>query len=543
MGILCAAHYNKHWVRAMSVTFEQISRHFAKQAVHIQSNNTLTAAYADTMLITKSLKRLAPEILYVGYRSGLPDHAEGLEQASLMLINDAVEPGSGPLQWRYNGQKRLEFGAEEDVFELYNRTRALFLEEAEREQAKGRILEACVTGKGLEAMVSAAAELLGNPVIIIDAGFKILAASACSRVSDPIWSDNLHKGYCSYDFIAAVHQMKSVQTGIASQEAYEVECSGSEVTKLVAKIRIGSKPVGNVIVLGDTRPIRQRDHELAGFTAELVAAELAKNSFYRNSGQAEYEELIYGLLEGEEIGQKLVQERLSSGKQMPKGRLSVLVLDLAGYEAASKYNGYLRDQLHLYFGKERLIFYHEYLVGVCEGDAVASRSRGDDPDLREFLVTHQIRLGISREFTDLTECRKYYLQALKALEIGRIVWPHEPRVLYADVQLYDLLSPYAQQDSREVSHPALTVLREFDEQHHADLYHTLYCYLKNNQQLQKTADELFVHRNTLRYRLRQIDDLIQVDLSQIDQVLRLYMSYQMTDYLDKLSGGGGDGCC
>ncbi|WP_340024275.1 helix-turn-helix domain-containing protein [Paenibacillus sp. FSL K6-1096] len=526
----------------MSVSFEQISRYFAKQAVHIQWNKTLRADYADTMLITKSLAYFAPEFIYVGYRSGLPEHAEGLEQASLMLINDGAEPASQLGQGMHSGQNRLEFGAAEDVFELYNQTRALFLEEAEREQAKGRMLEACVAGKGLEAILSAAAELLCNPVIIIDVSYRILASSDCSRVTDPIWNDNLQQGYCSYDFIAAVHQLTSVQTGIASQEAYEVECSGSEVTKLVAKIRIGSKPVGNVIVLGDTRPIRQRDHELAGFTAELVAAELAKNSFYRNSSQAEYEELIYRLLEGEANGLALIQESQRSGVRLPKGRLSVMVLDLAGYEAASKYNGYLRDQLHLYFGKERLIFYHEHMVGVCEDSSAAVSPRERNPKLREFLVAHQIRLGISREFTDLTDCRKYYLQALKALEIGRIVRPAEPRVLYADVQLYDLLSPYARQDSREISHPALTVLREFDEQHHADLYHTLYCYLKNNQQLQKTADELFVHRNTLRYRLRQIDELVQVDLSQIDQVLRLYMSYQMTDYLDKLNGGGHPWC-
>lgn len=528
----------------MSVTFEQISRHFTEQAVHIQWNKALTTAYSDTMLITRNLTHFAPEYIYVGYRSGLPDHAEGVEQASLMLINDIVEPASGQRQQMYSRQNCMEFGAEEDVFELYNRTRGLFLEEAEREHAKGRMLEACVAGKGLDVIVCAAAELLGNPVIIIDVSYKVLASSDCSGITDPIWSDNLHKGYCSYDFIAAVHQLKSVQTGIESVEAYEVECSGSQVTKLVAKIRIGSKPVGNVIVLGDTRPIEQRDHELAGFTAGLVAAELAKNSFYRNSSQAEYEELIYGLLDNEENGPVLIQESLRSGVHLPKGRLSILVLELAGYDASAsgKQTGYLRDQLHLHFGEERLIFYHEYIVGVSEGDTASSRSREYDPSLREFLVSHQIRLGISREFTDLTDCRKYYLQALKALEIGRIVWPAEPRVLYADVQLYDLLSPHAQHDSRDVSHPALTVLREFDEKHHADLYHTLYFYLKNNQQLQKTADELFVHRNTLRYRLRQIDELIQLDLRQIDNMLRLYMSYQMTDYLEKLNGGGSP-CC
>ncbi|NQX46078.1 helix-turn-helix domain-containing protein [Paenibacillus tritici] len=496
------------------------------------------ADYTDTILITKSLTHFVPEFIYVGNRSRLPDHAEGMEQASLMLINDAAEPSSGQPRQMYSGQNRIEFGAEEDVFEMYNQVRELFLEEAEREQVKGRMLQACVAGKGLDAIVSAAAELMGNPVIMLDVSYKVLASSDISGVSDPIWSDNLHKGYCSYDFIAAVHQMTSVQNGMKSIEAYEVECSGSQVTKLVAKVRIGSKPVGNIIVLGSTRPILQKDHELAGFTAELVAAELAKNSFYRNSSQAEYEELLYGLLENEENGQRLVQESLRSGKRLRTGRLSVMVLDLGRYEASGKYNGYLRDQLHLYFGEEHLIFYHEYMVGVSERDSVTAKPRDNDSKMREFLVTHQIRLGISREFTDLAECRKYYLQALKALEIGRVVWPSEPRVLYADVQLYDLLSPHAQHDPRDVSHPALTVLREYDKKHHADLYHTLYYYLKNNQQLQKTADELFVHRNTLRYRLRQIDELIQIDLSQIDNMLRLYMSYQMTDYLDKLRAAG-----
>ncbi|MFD2878952.1 hypothetical protein ACFTAO_27975 [Paenibacillus rhizoplanae] len=345
--------------------FEQISRHFTEQAVHIQWNKALTTAYSDTMLITRNLTHFAPEYIYVGYRSGLPDHAEGLEQASLMLINDTVEPASGEHQQMYSRQNRMEFGAEEDVFELYNRTRELFLEEAEREQAKGRMLEACVAGKGLDVIVCAAAELLGNPVIIIDVSYKVLASSDCSGITDLIWSDNLHKGYCSYDFIAAVHQLKSVQNSIESLEAYEVECSGSQVTKLVAKIRIGSKPVGNVIVLGDIRPIESRDHELAGFTAGLVAAELAKNSFYRNSSQAEYEELIYGLLENEENGPVLIQKSLRSGMHLPKGRLSVLVLDLAGYGASASgiTSGYLRDQLHLHFGEERLIFYHEYMMG------------------------------------------------------------------------------------------------------------------------------------------------------------------------------------
>ncbi|MNC68173.1 Carbohydrate diacid regulator [compost metagenome] len=111
-------------------------------------------------------------------------------------------------------------------------------------------------------------------------------------------------------------------------------------------------------------------------------------------------------------------------------------------------------------------------------------------------------------------------------------------VLYSDVQLYDMLSAYTQNDYRDVCHPALLTLRDYDGKHHADLYHTLFIYLKNNRQLQKTAVELFIHRNTLRYRLQQISELIHVDLDNIDNVLKLYMSYKMTAYLDRLREAG-----
>uniref|UniRef100_UPI0019198B79 PucR family transcriptional regulator n=1 Tax=Gulosibacter hominis TaxID=2770504 RepID=UPI0019198B79 len=47
--------------------------------------------------------------------------------------------------------------------------------------------------------------------------------------------------------------------------------------------------------------------------------------------------------------------------------------------------------------------------------------------------------------------------------------------------------------------------------HQSDLLLTLWCYLDNGRSLEATARELFVHPNTVRYRLKRITDLIGWD--------------------------------
>jgi len=47
--------------------------------------------------------------------------------------------------------------------------------------------------------------------------------------------------------------------------------------------------------------------------------------------------------------------------------------------------------------------------------------------------------------------------------------------------------------------------------HPTDLLSTLWCYLDNARSLEATARELFVHPNTVRYRLKRIGEVIGWD--------------------------------
>ena len=65
----------------------------------------------------------------------------------------------------------------------------------------------------------------------------------------------------------------------------------------------------------------------------------------------------------------------------------------------------------------------------------------------------------------------------------------------------------------------------YDKANETELYKTLAVFLRNERHATKTAQELYIHRSTLFYRLDRIHDLIQQDLD--DPKVRLYLNLSL----------------
>ena len=77
----------------------------------------------------------------------------------------------------------------------------------------------------------------------------------------------------------------------------------------------------------------------------------------------------------------------------------------------------------------------------------------------------------------------------------------------------------------------LLTLRQYDEAHHAALFHTLAVYLENDCHVTKTAAKLNLHRNSLGKRLTKIQDLIDIDFDNPDRTFGMRLSYRLFNYL------------
>ena len=62
-------------------------------------------------------------------------------------------------------------------------------------------------------------------------------------------------------------------------------------------------------------------------------------------------------------------------------------------------------------------------------------------------------------------------------------------------------------------HPALDIIERYDRENQTDLLRTLKVYLENDCNAQKCGRLLFLHRNSLVYRVHRIQEISGCDLS------------------------------
>jgi purine catabolism regulator len=78
----------------------------------------------------------------------------------------------------------------------------------------------------------------------------------------------------------------------------------------------------------------------------------------------------------------------------------------------------------------------------------------------------------------------------------------------------------------------LAPLRQYDREHHGDLVKTLAAYLRHGGNSVQTANALFIHRNSLRYRLSRIQALCLLNPDDPDARLALQIALVLNTELN-----------
>jgi hypothetical protein len=124
--------------------------------------------------------------------------------------------------------------------------------------------------------------------------------------------------------------------------------------------------------------------------------------------------------------------------------------------------------------------------------------------LEPFFGTGHLVLG--PEVPDVVDAGKSAKAALAGFAVARS-WRNAPRPALAD----DLLPERALAGDPIARGTLINRIYKPLKQHNVELLTTLWAYLDNGRSLEATARELFVHPNTVRYRLKRISELIGWD--------------------------------
>ncbi|RZU65319.1 DNA-binding PucR family transcriptional regulator [Microterricola gilva] len=139
-------------------------------------------------------------------------------------------------------------------------------------------------------------------------------------------------------------------------------------------------------------------------------------------------------------------------------------------------------------------------------------------DMAVQLEPHfgQGHLVLGHEVPNLVDASKSAKAALAGFAVAHS-WRHAPRPVQAD----DLLPERALAGDPLARATLIHRIYRPLQAHSTELLTTLWCYLDNGRSLEATARELFVHPNTVRYRLKRVSEVIGWDATGAREALIL----------------------
>lgn len=144
-----------------------------------------------------------------------------------------------------------------------------------------------------------------------------------------------------------------------------------------------------------------------------------------------------------------------------------------------------------------------------------------------------LSFGFSNVFTDLTEIANAYQEAVDALHAGMQLGRRSFIQTYQARGIVDLLHRIPADDLRKLYQDTLGNLAFPQKAEDRALLHTLYVYLECNCQISETAKKLFVHRNTVIYRIDKCAHMLGKDVKDPDTTFQLRFALRLKPMIDE----------
>ena len=496
---------------------------------HLSSNNTEMPI--DTVAPLRPQSDFsAPGTLYVGMASELPARCP----PNLVCIEDVPIP---------DDYKKPQFvnlsvlPGQTDIIELYTRLCNLLFDYSSTLTAASNLLTSLAKARGLESIVTIAYKALGNPIIVNDKSWKALAiASDVSETDDIAWNEFMTNGALSLEVVSM--NIKEKLTDRIEQSETPLWCKEASMKypRLFCRVAVGSRPVATVAVIEYYKPFVERDYFLLSMLANAISAEMQKNKFLHYTRGLLYEEFILDLIEERLKNPSVIDEKVKSLSLGLKKHIHVITIDVKEFDITYFSIPYMRDYLEKMVNGSKAIIYNDKITMILSYNSEREIFEADAGRLRDFLGEYNLHAGLSRAFTKLEELKSHYEQSLEALELGTHIDSDLTIYAYDDYAIYHIAKVCADSsDLHQFYHPKLEYLMEYDTEHKTSFTDSLYMYLKNSRNITNTAKALHLHRNSMIYHLKRIEEILNFSLSDNEMLLHIELSFRLMEYDKKFN--------
>jgi len=344
------------------------------------------------------------------------------------------------------------------------------------------------SGSGLPSVARAASAVLGASVALIDRSSAVLAVAA------------------------------------ASPDEESKLLSGGDAVR-TRELRVADDPVGEL----RWRPIGEAEPEAAllGMVTTMLALELERSRSPEWASEEAASDFVRSLL-GREVTDRgdiaaraaelgadfsdgagvLIARAHPRAAQSGDWRSRVLTIALRAVRAVSS-GALAAEGEHPGEGAEIVA-----IVPTTEDERLARAAQALAAELEQELTGFAVTISRSRLAADPVDLYRAGQEARLAANVGEA--EGLTQLAFEDTGAYRLLLPAMSEDPAELERfyaETVEPLVAYDDQYETDLLKTVEAYLDHDGNVAATAQKLFTHRHTIRYRLERAKELCGHDVT------------------------------
>lgn len=398
-------------------------------------------------------------------------------------------------------------------------------------------------GIGLQKMSDLIASVTGKIVVIQDKRLDIVALSRPAG-SIAIDDEAMRAGLEERDNLPAVLRNRKAAAKASRTHWQQLLFPNHNVARMISPIISGDRARGYLSIIGAASELDLLDTAAVEQGSAACALEMAKAKAISEAKKALRGNFLEGILAGN-IPQKEVERLAARLDHDTDVAHAVMTFKWSADSNASlrrvetTLNWLLSTNnqatlVHLY-GDDHVAVFQTLRreEDVSEAQRLARRLtqqlEADYPDSR-------LLGGLSGPVLGLREWPQAHREALQAMEVGARLRMSEI-VEYSSLGVYRLLGKLDGVTAvHEFCDQVIGPLVDYDREHRSNLVLTIEQYFNHHGNVSQTAESLFIHRNTLLYRLERIQDLTGHDLNQSDMRLALHLALKLWQLRPDTSG-------
>lgn len=426
------------------------------------------------------------------------------------------------------------------VNELLNQEKAAMQKSAAiHNQLTSLVLE----GQGLSGITRNLSHIIDKVVLVTDRFFQAMSCSKPLRESheeiEAIWREAIENPAARQELLALVNSAQFTRLEFPDPVA------GGIKNLVVVPILAGTNALGFVAILED-EPLSKLDCIALEHAATVIALEMLKQKaafetelrlrrgFFEELFAGNYESEDVAIWRAKQLGLDLVRtyrlmtidiipgEAEDLKSQNGRARMSESFFEAVGHAFENVCPGFF-----LSGGGKNIIG----LLPVAEeedgnGKALSTVLREIEKEIKTHLPEYRWLVGIGSPCSRIKDFAVSYQEACATIEIAKELKCKNRCLAYETLGIFSLINIHADR-FREFIRKIIGPLIDYDEKYKSQLVDTLKLYFNNNCNLQRSARDGFLSSATLKYRLKRIKEIANIDLNDSETILLVHLAIKL----------------